>query len=214
LPWCVVAGNDVFKVLTEVFIQRGGGVSLSGFAQNFGDGATAATEGMDHSREPAVILLDYLATLLDCFHHRPHVPCEFGFCDSDRHPTFGHSLNLVSAAAFETPLGPTRSQQAPHTFPEPGPDPGHRCNCSIPSGPPGAYRLARCANPECRRLHLHKRLRKKEIKRGTVCACCTGGAKGEASLRRESVNPVSVNMREAPSAGIHNSRRTCSRKRV
>jgi hypothetical protein len=133
---------------------------------------------------------------------------------TDRHPTFGHSLNLVSAAAFETPLGPTRSQQAPHAFPEPGPDPGHRCNCSIPSGPPGAYRLARCANPECRRLHLHKRLRKKEIKRGTVCACCTGGAKGEASLRRESVNPVSVNMREAPSAGIHNSRRTCSRKRV
>jgi hypothetical protein len=75
LQWFVVAGNDVFKVLTEVLIQRGGGVSLSGFAQNFGDRATAATEGMDHSHGPVVILLDYyLATLLDCFHHRPHVP--------------------------------------------------------------------------------------------------------------------------------------------
>jgi hypothetical protein len=39
---------------------------------------------------------------------------------------------------------------------------------------PGAHRLARCANPECLRLYLRKRLRKKEIKRGTFCADCAG----------------------------------------
>ena len=39
---------------------------------------------------------------------------------------------------------------------------------------PGAHRLARCANPKCRRLYLRKRLRKKEIKRGTFCVECEG----------------------------------------
>jgi hypothetical protein len=39
---------------------------------------------------------------------------------------------------------------------------------------PGAHRLARCANPKCQRLYLRRRLRKKEIKRGTFCVECAG----------------------------------------
>jgi hypothetical protein len=39
---------------------------------------------------------------------------------------------------------------------------------------PGAHRLARCNNPECGRLYLRSRLRKREIKRGTFCADCAG----------------------------------------
>ena len=48
---------------------------------------------------------------------------------------------------------------------------------------PGAHRLARCANPECQRLYLRERLRKKEIKRGTFC----GGCAGKGSLLRTRV---------------------------
>ena len=51
---------------------------------------------------------------------------------------------------------------------------------------PGAHRVARCANPECRRLYLRKRLRKKEIKRGTFCADCTGeGSQARTRATRE-----------------------------
>lgn len=39
---------------------------------------------------------------------------------------------------------------------------------------PGAHRLARCNNPECGRHYLRRRLRKKEIKRGTFCTECAG----------------------------------------
>jgi len=51
---------------------------------------------------------------------------------------------------------------------------------------PGAHRLARCANAECRRLYLRKRLRKKEIKRGTFCADCMGkGSRVRTRATRE-----------------------------
>jgi len=39
---------------------------------------------------------------------------------------------------------------------------------------PGAHRLGRCNNPECGRHYLRRRLRKKEIKRGTFCTECVG----------------------------------------
>ena len=39
---------------------------------------------------------------------------------------------------------------------------------------PGAHRVARCNNPECRRYYLRGRLFKKKIKRGTYCGTCDG----------------------------------------
>jgi hypothetical protein len=101
-----VAGDDLVQVRAEILIERRGRVSLPGFNQNFGDGATAATKRMDHSHGPVILLLDdHLAALLDFFHNRAHVAREFGFRDADRH-TFDHSGYSSSSAPLDTGLRP------------------------------------------------------------------------------------------------------------
>lgn len=57
----------------------------------------------------------------------------------------------------------------------------------------GAHRVARCANPKCRRLYLRRRMRKKEIKRGTFCADCTGkGSQARTRATRENRKQILV----------------------
>ena len=52
---------------------------------------------------------------------------------------------------------------------------------------PGAHRVARCANRDCGRLYLRRRMRKKEIKRGTFCVSCLGkGSQARTRASRES----------------------------
>jgi hypothetical protein len=88
-----VAGDDLFEVPAEVFIQRHRGVALPCFEKDFGDGPPAAMRCTDHSDWPVVFPFDdHLAALLDLCQHRSNVAGKLGFCDAERRLVFYHSV--------------------------------------------------------------------------------------------------------------------------
>ncbi len=60
---------------------------------------------------------------------------------------------------------------------------------------PGAHRVGRCNNPDCRRYYIRRRLRKAEIKRGAYCGQCTGvGSVARTKISRETAKQRLVSL--------------------
>ncbi len=69
MPWLLVAGDDLFQVAPEVFVQCDGRVAPLRLFEDFGDGPSTAIGRTDHGNGPVVFLFDNHFTALLDFRH-------------------------------------------------------------------------------------------------------------------------------------------------
>jgi hypothetical protein len=74
-----MAGNNIFHIFTEIFVERHGGVALFGFAKDFCDRTTTAALSPKHCDWPMILHNDDLNALLNLGQHSMKIPSHFGF---------------------------------------------------------------------------------------------------------------------------------------
>lgn len=74
-----MAGNDVFQIFSEFFVEGHGGVSFFGLSKDFCDGASTPALRPQYRDGPMILLDDNLNALLDFGQHGMEIASHFGF---------------------------------------------------------------------------------------------------------------------------------------
>jgi hypothetical protein len=90
-----MAGNDIFHILSEFFVERHGGVAFFGFAKDFGNRTASPALSPKYRDWPMILLNDDLNALLDLGQHSMKISSHFGFA----HVKTLHASIMTEAAA-------------------------------------------------------------------------------------------------------------------
>lgn len=74
-----MAGNNVFHIFTEFFVEGNGGVAFFGFSKDLRNWASTPALSPKYRHGPMILLNDNLNTLLDLGQHRMKIPSHFRF---------------------------------------------------------------------------------------------------------------------------------------
>ncbi len=98
MPWLLLASDNRFHVLAEVFVERNCGVALPRFPKDFRDEPSTAVWRAENGHWPVILLDDEFQALLHLGQYGMEIPGQFSFCDVEGTHRLHHNLSSLRSA--------------------------------------------------------------------------------------------------------------------